>query len=250
MSKSTGLGDNLYVAGYNLSGDTGGISRVGGGPGLLPVTGIDKSAMERLGGVRDGGLSFEEWFNPSASQEHPVLSALPTADVLLTYFRGTAIGNAAASVNAKQVNYDPTRGSDGSLTIAVDAVANSYGVEMGRQLTAGVRADTGATNGTGYDGGGATAFGLQAYLQVFAFTGTDVTVKLQESSDDGSADAYADVTGGGFTEISSAPLTERIATAVDLAVEQWLRVVTVTTGGFTALSFAVMVVRNQTTPEF
>ena len=251
MAKTTGLGDNLYAAGYNLSGDIGSLARIGGGPALLEVTGIDKSAIERRGGPRDGAINFNAFFNKAAGAEHLVLSALPTTDVLITYFRGTAIGNAAASLNAKQVNYDPTRPQDGSLTIDVSAVANSYGIEMGRQLTAGVRTDTGATAGAVQSATGATSLGLQAYLHVFSFTGTDATITIQESSAvDGGGDAFANVVGGGFTQVVTAPVTERIATATNLAVERYLKVTTTTSAGFTSMGFTVMVVRNQTTPVF
>ncbi len=249
MSKQSGLGDNLYVGGYDLSGDTGSLSAIGGGPAALPVTGIDKSAFERFGGRRDGRIDFSSWFNPTAGQAHPVLSALPTTDVLVSYLRGTTLGNPAASVLGKQVGYDPTRGADGSLTIAVQAVANGFGLEWGRTLTAGQETDTGAADGTGVDFDGSTAFGLQAYLHVFSFTGTDATIKLQESSNDG-GDPYADVTGGGFTQITSAPTTERIATATGLTVEQWLRAITVTSAGFTEMTFAVIVTKNTTVPVF
>lgn len=248
MAKSTGLGDNLYVGGYNLSGDTGSLGRIGGGPELLPVTGIDKSAMERLGGAFDGSIDFSSFFNDAAGQAHPVLSALPTTDVLLTYFRGTTLGNAAASLNAKQVNYDGDRADDGSLTFEVNALADGFGIEFGHQLTAGVRTDTGATNGTGVDVVGGS-FGLQAYLQVFDFTGTDVTISLEESSDDGAGDAYTGVTGGAFTQVTSAPTTERIATSTSQTVEQYLRVVTATSAGFSDLDFAVMVIVNATAVE-
>jgi len=250
MAKTAGLGDNCYVGGYDLSGDVGSLSRIGGGPALLEVTGIDKSGVERLGGVRDGGLTFDAFFNKAALAAHPALSTLPTADVLVTYFRGTTLGNPAASCLAKQVGYDPTRAQDGSLNIAVEAVSNGFGLEWGTTLTAGKKADTGAANGTGVDAGAATSFGLQAYLHVFSFTGTDATIKLQESSDDASGDPYADVTGGGFTQVTSAPTTQRIATGAALAVEQWLRAVTITSAGFTEMTFAVMVARNEATPVF
>jgi hypothetical protein len=52
---------------------------------------------------------------------------------------------------SKQTSYDPTRGNDGSLTIAVTAQSNGYGYEWGKLLTAGVRTDTAATNGATYD---------------------------------------------------------------------------------------------------
>lgn len=250
MAKTTGMGDNCYIGGYDLSGDIGSLSRIGGGPAALEVTAINKSAFERLGGLRDGALEFNSWFNPSAAQAHPVLSALPTANVVGGYFVGTAIGNPAASAVAKQINYDGTRGPDGSFSFSVSMLPNGFGLEWGDQLTAGKRTDTGATAGTAFDSGTATTnFGLQAYLQVFSFVGTDVTIKIQESSDN-AGDAYADVVGGGFTQVTAGPTTERIATATNLAVERYLKVTTVTTGGFTSCVFAVMAVRNLAAPTF
>lgn len=247
MSKQGGLGDNLYVGGYDLSGDIGALSSIRGGPAPLVVTGIDKSGFERIGGVRDGGLAYQTWFNKAASQEHLRLSLLTTADVIVSYCRGTTLGNAGACIVAKQLNYDGTRAADGSLTFAVDQPADGFGLEWCKQLTAGKRTDTTATNGTGVDfGTGSTLFGLQAYLQVFAFTGTSVTVKIQESSDNG-ADAYADVVGGGFTAATGIT-TQRIATATGLTVERFLRVVT--TGTFSNAVFAVHVNRNDSLPAF
>src|SRR5262249_53522441 len=117
MAKTSGLGDNAYIDGTDLSGDTASLGSIHGGPAAIDVTGINKSAYERLGGLRDGGISWVSYFSPTGAP--PKLSALPTADVVVSYFRGTAVGNPAASVNAKQVNYDPTRGQDGSYTFAV-----------------------------------------------------------------------------------------------------------------------------------
>lgn len=237
MSKQGGMGDNFYVAGYDLSGDTASLTEIAGGPAVQAVTGIDKSAMERIGLLRDGRMSFTSYFNPAANQAHDRLSTLPTTDVIMSYFRGTVLGSEAACLNAKQVNYDPTRNADGSLTFAVAAVGNSYGLEWGKKLTAGKRTDTAGADGTGVDFLAGASFGLQAYLQVFAFTGTSVTVKLQQSSDNGVGDAWADVTDGGFTLVSGIT-SERIQTARNQAVERYLRVVT--TGTFSNLVFAVM----------
>ena len=248
MSKQTGLGDQLYVGGIDLSGDIGSVDRVGGGPAPLEVTGIDKSGIERIGGVRDGAIAFSSWFNPAAGASHDTLSALPTADVHVMYLRGEGIGSAGACCLARQITYDGTRATDGAFSFSVEAQSDGYGVEWGEQLTAGIRSDTAATNGSSLDAGAASANGLQAYLHVFSFTGTSVTVKVQQSSDNGAGDAFADVAGGSFTPVSSAPATERIATASGLAVERYLRVVT--TGTFSAASFAVVVVRNATAVVF
>jgi len=247
MPKSTGLGDQLYVGGFDLSGDIGSIASIGGGNKPLELTGIDKSAYERAGGVRDGQLEFSAFFNPDPAQAHPVLSALPTADIIVSYFRGTTLGNGAASMVGKQIGYDGSRNEDGSLTFKVQAQANGFGLEWGTQLTAGKRTDGSATNGTGVDFAASSAFGLQAYLQVFAFAGTSVTVKLQHSNDNGGGDAYADLAGGAFTAVTAAPASQRIANITN-PVKQWLRVVT--TGTFSNAVFVVMVARNLTATVF
>lgn len=248
MAKQSGLGDALYLTGFDLSGDIGSLGRVAGGPSTQDVTGIDKSAMERIGGLRDGGIDFTAYFNKAAGQEHLRLSTLPTTDVVVTYCRGTTLGNPAAALVAKQINYDGTRSDDGSFTFTVQAQANAFGLEWGRQLTAGKRTDTTATNGTSVDLGTASpgAFGLQAYLQVFAFTGTSATIKLQESSDNAVGDAFADVVGGSFGA-QSAVGASRIATAA-INVERYLRVVT--TGTFSNVVFSVVAIRNDTAVLF
>ncbi len=239
MTKQGGMGDRLFIGGYDLSGDIGSLGRVGGGPALQEVPGIDKSAQERIGLLRDGRIEFSSWFDPAEGMSHERLSALPTADVAMMYCRGTGIGSPAACMIAKQPNYDGTRGEDGSFSFAVSATANGYGLEFGVQLTAGKRTDTSATNGTSYDTGASADFGAQAYLQVFAFTGTSVTVKVQDSADNSS---FADVTGLTFTAATDVT-TERLATANDATIRRYLRVAT--TGTFTNAVFVVAVVKNE-----
>jgi len=250
MAKQSGLGDGLLVDGYDLSGDIGSLSRIGGGlAGTQDVTGINKSAVERLGLLRDGSLEYSAFFNDAASAAHPVLSTLPTADRILTYQRGTAAGSPAACLIGKQINYDPTRAADGSLTIAVSAQANGFGIEWGVQV--GAATHTEADETALIDLGGATSFGLQAYLHVTAFSGTDVTLTLQGSEDDdGDPDTPANITGGAFAEITTAPQAQRIQTGCTQAIEQYLRVASTTSAGFTSVSFVVVVVPNATSVVF
>lgn len=244
--KSSGLGDAFYAAGYDLSGDIGSVS-LSGGPATLDVTGIDKSAFERIGGLRNGSMQWKAFFNPDLGMTHDKLAALPTADVICTYMRGTTLGNPAACQVSKQINYDGTRADSGEFTFSVDAQSNGFGLEWGQQLTAGKRTDTAATNGTGIDTTASVSFGAQAYLQAFSFAGTDVTVKIQDSADNVT---FADVAGLSFTQITAGPTSERIATGATATIRRYLRAVTATTGGFTSLVFAVVVVKNATAVSF
>src|ERR671914_549198 len=177
MGKESGLGDNFYSGGYDLSGDTNSLSNISCPKTVDEVPGIDVYAQERIELTRDGQIEWVSYFNPAASRAHPVLSALPTSDVVVSYFRGTTLGNPVACLVGKQINYDGNRPTSGALRMQVQALANGYGLEWGRSLTAGKRTDSAATNGASIDTTASASFGGQAYLQVFAFTGTDVTVK-------------------------------------------------------------------------
>lgn len=249
MAKITGMGHRLLCAGVDISGDITALDEITGSMEELDCTGISKSARERLGGLRDGLISATSWFNPSAGSAHVSFSALPTTDVHGMYLMGSAIDDPAACLVAQQGNYAPSRGDDGSMTAGTELAGRGYGLEWCQLLTAGIRSDTSATNGSPLDYGATIAttnFGLQAYLQVLSFTGTSCTIKIQESSDNG-ADTYADVTGGSFGA-QSAVGASRIETTRALAVERYLRVVT--TGTFSECSFVVAVQKNLTSTLF
>ena len=321
MGKQAGMGDNLYVAGKDLSGDVGSISTISNRRAVLDMTGIDKEAAEKEHGLADGNINFNCFFNVAADQEHETLKAPSASDIIVSYFRGTTLGNPAAGCIGKQVNYDWSRAADGGFLGDIDVQSNAYGLEWGVMVTAGKRTDIGATNGDSVDAGtqaaavtitsssiadptvittatdhGLTAGdkiiiaghtsctpdingiqtvlevlttttftidvnvtddgvggtctlistrrGLSAYLQVFSFTGTSITVSLEESSDNAVTDAYAAVTGGAFTAVSSDPASERIQTSLTLVVERWVRVVS--TGTFNPCTFAVLFSRTPT----
>jgi hypothetical protein len=253
MAKQAGMGDNLYISGIDVSGDIGSIQRIGGGPALLDTTAINASAMERIGGQFSGELSFASYFNDGGGANRAgatgstflTLSALPTTDVLLTYARGTTLGNQGAGMIGKQVNYDANRGQDGALLFSVQALSNAYPLEFGRQLTAGKRQDTTATaagSATSVDlTDVSTSFGWSAYLQVFSFTGTSCTVSIHDSANNS---AFTLLSGASFTAATGVT-SQRIQAATATATVR--RYVSVNTAGtFTECTFAVLFVRHTT----
>lgn len=252
MAKQGGLGDRFAIGGYDVSGDIGSLQRVGGGPATVQdVTGINASAMERVGLHLTGDIGWTGFFNDAVGRLHPVAKLLPTADTLATYGRGAALGSPAACLVCKSITYDMTRAADGSLTTAGQKQGNAYPLEWGVQLTPWTRTDTAATNGTSVDLGSASpgAFGAQFYAHVHSVTGTSVTLTVQQSSDNGAGDAFAAVTGGAFTAVTSAgaPTWQRIATgAID--IERYLRVVS--SGTFSNAQFIVVAVRNEIAVSF
>lgn len=252
MAKTSGLGDNFYLGSRDVSADIQSFSRISGSLGLLDFTNITQLAMARQGGVKDGAIDAVCYFDPGTdeAQAHNTFSALPRTDVQASYFRGTGVGEPAACLVGKQLDYTGTRGADGSLLFNVSVVANGYGLEWGHQLTAGKVTLTGASTANKIDYGasiGTTAFGLQAYLHVFAFTGTSATIKLQHSTDDAVGDPYADITGAAFTSVTAAG-SERIQTGRTASVERYVRLNVA--GTFSNLQFAVVVVKNTSSVLF
>ena len=308
MTKMSGLGDNFYIGGFDLSGDVSALSTIGGGPALIDVTPINSSANQRIGGLRSGDLQFTTFFEfagPAGSApsfplttvpyvslfpvsvlvtitggtvtevavngsevltgdgtlllppfgsivvtytgspswtwttqgtEHDALSVLPTTDTIASYFRGTTLLNPCASILGRQINYDPTRGTDGSLTMAVEVQSDGYGLEWGVQLTAGLRTDiTGTTGAYVDDNGAASTNGAQAYLQIVEFAGTSVDVKIEDCSTSGGSYSslidFGSQTGIGAWRGSASG-----------SVARYLKVVT--SGTFTYATFAVHWTRN------
>jgi hypothetical protein len=242
-TKTAGLGDNLYVGGYDLSGDVNSIGKISCVRDVLDFTVINEYANERQVSLKGGEIDITSFFEASTGGMTPVgvaeLAALPRTDTIMTYFRGQALQNPAACLVAKQLNYDPTRGTDASLTLAITGQANGYGLEWGEQLTAGLRTDLAATIGPAITDAAATTYGGQAYFQVIAFTGTSVTIDIQQATTSGGTYATTGLTSQAFT----APGAQRVAVSNTTSIDQYLKVVT--TGTFSHAVFAVAFMRNQ-----
>ena len=312
MPKTTGLGDNFYVGGFDLSGDVASVDTLSSPVELINVTTLTFRAYQRLGGKRDGTMSFTSFMDtnfPTISTpgfpasttpvlntfpytiyatitggtltnvlvngvsvgttagtyavpvngtisitysvaptwswfargtEHNALAGLPTADIVSSYFQGTSVGNPAASMTSKQVGYDPTRDSSANLTLKVDMTANGFGLEWGKQLTAGLRTDNGATTGAFFDSGvAAGAWGCQAYLHLVELVGTNVDVTV----------THATTSGGSYTTLvdfgsQTAIGSFRQVVANTTQVNQFLKVATA--GTFTQAVVAGNFVKNQT----
>lgn len=255
MAKVTGLGNQFAVGGYDLGGDVQTLSRIGGGPGSpLIATDITKSAQSRIcsvlaadgiaAGLYDGAMEAAVFFDPAANASHSQFSALPLTSSLYSFAANASAGAATANLLAKQIDYAGARGADGSFMFSVSGQeSDGVPLEWGVALTSWGLSLGGAGNVVSVDLGSASpgAFGAVFHLQAFSFTGTSVTFKIQESSDNAVGDAFADVVGGGFTAVSTAHVAQRIETG-NINVERYLRVVA--SGTFSACTFSIMAHRR------
>lgn len=239
MSKQSGIGAQLFVGTADISGDVGAITSAEISRGVFDVTAINASAAERIVGRRDGQASFAAFWNVSAGQAHATLSALARTDVICSAFIGSTVGYPAWSMTAKQLNYAPTIGEDGSLGVTVNMSANGYGLEWGEMLTTGKQTfGTGTENGTSVDlGAVSTLFASAAYLHVFSHGSGTATFTIQDSADDVT---FAAITGMAFTAVTGAT-TQRLQGAAGATVRRYVRVQK--TGTSTATVAAINFVR-------
>lgn len=227
MAKVSGIGASLYVAQYDVSGDIGAIGNINNPRATLSVTSIQDAAQSKILGRKDGSLGFSSYWNVAAGQAHPVLSALPTTDRIVSCFLGSTLGDAAASMTAKFIDYAQALGEDGSLIVTNSAEANGFGLEWSGgetgdgMLTTGKQSFvSGTVNGASINlGSASTLFGAAAYMHLFTMPSGTATFAIQDSADDLT---FADVTGMVFTA-ATGPTSERVQGATGATVRQYVR---------------------------
>lgn len=247
MAKQSGLGANLYLGAVDLSGDVGSVSSIASPRGVQVVTGLNKTAEERILTLRDGALAFAGFWNAAVGAVVPTLNALPRTDVLATVaipsVAGSfAVGDPAASLLGKQIDLTTTRGADGSLVLNSQILGNGEALEWGQLLTTGMQTfATGTVNGTSIDFGDTdTDFGASAYLHVFSVGSGTSTFTVADSANDTD---FTAVTGMAFTAATGAT-SERIETAVDATIRRYVRIQK--TGVSTSTVAVVVFVRHLT----
>lgn len=216
------------VSNVTINGSTAG---TGDGTYVLPALGtitLTYSAAPTWSWVKLGAV-------------HDALSTLPTTDVIASYFRGSTLGNPAACINGKQINYDPTRDNVGNLTLKCEVQSNKFGLEWGKMITAGLRTDTAATTGAAFDQVSGGTNGCQAYLQLVGFVGTSVDVTVTHCTTSGGSYSTL-VDFGTLTAIGA------VRISANGTVNEFLKVVTA--GTFTYAKFAVAFMKNDVAVTF
>ena len=241
MAKQSGLGQQIFVHGYDLSGDVATIDNASSPRGLLDTTALNAPAHERLLGLSDGNIGVSSWFNDASEQEHAAYSGLPTTDRIVMWVFGATRGDVAACLVGKQINYDPSRGSDGSLTFTIDTQADGVALDWCNTLTTGKETHSAAAVSTSRDDGATTGYGLVGILSVTDLDSGTATVSIQQSADNVT---FANILSFVAVAAASAPTAQRLP--LSGAILRYLRVTT--TGTFTNCDFC-MVTRRGTAQD-
>lgn len=199
----------------------------------VAVDTFGNSDQEFIAGLYSANLSVNGLFEASTSDTE--LWGHATANVIIpvTVGQGDTLGNRAILFNGFLDDYNIAGSVEDAVRLSA-TFTGSAATRLGVNLhPLGAETATGAE--TSVDQAASSSNGGVANLHVTAFTGTDCTIKIQDSADDA---AWADLIT--FSTVSG--VTSERATVTG-TVDRYVRV-NITAGTFTSVTFAVAFARN------
>ena len=220
MSKQPANAIRVYLDEFDVSGVLNS-TNLAVQPNTPAVTSFSDTGPRRVLGPYDYDTSHLGFFEGDSGlydeNMHALLSA--TGEHYLTQLFEGATENTIAYDSLIHVTGQPRSAQfEGAVLLNFDG-AGQKGLTRG--LVLGAVTTTGAENRTGRNQG-TTASGTTyaVVFRVLTFSGTNITLKIQESSDDGSGDAYGDVSGLTSGALSAVGVVRATTTS---ATEAWKR---------------------------
>lgn len=201
---------------------------------LAVVTSLADAGPRRVVGNYDATFPFLGLFDGDAGAVDEIVHALvgSAGPHYVTLALGQSVGDVAYDGLAVLEGKPLSAASGGAQALGIN-LAGAGGLSRGVLL--GNKTTTGAENLAGVNMG-ATTLGqrFRAVFRVISFTGTNITLKVQESQNDGGGDAYADISG-----LTSGALTGAgvVSVSTTAATEAWKRLAI--SGTFTSAVIAV-----------
>lgn len=200
------------------------------------------SGQASIDGYFDGTASGFDTIMRTALDTDPATTALPLLSIAPN---GFAIGNMVEMLQVAQGDYSVDTGEEKTVDASASFDADDQ-VDLGVSLHDLV-AEAGAApvNYAGVDETAvSTANGWVAYLHQTAGTAvTTVTYKIQDSADNS---AWADLTGGTFTAITTSTGKQRLVGAATATVRRYVRCI-VSAGTYTSVTFSIVFARRNFT---
>lgn len=116
MAKQSGIGDNFYIGGFDLSGDVASLDKMSGPIDVLDVTAIKQAAHQRLYGLRGGAWSFTTLFESTAGVVTPGFPASGTP-VTSTYNFNVMVTITGGTLSNVVINGSSVGTTAGTYTI-------------------------------------------------------------------------------------------------------------------------------------
>ena len=231
----------LLVGGYDLGQDSHSLNFDRSAITEETTTFGDTFVENTYIGVKRGQITQEGYYDDADNRTSEIFSGNGgTSRVIVAGFSGNAQGRLCAGL-AGGMQSTFGRGASRNELTKVSATFESNGeIEEGVILQSlAAESGAGATSDGSHDHSAAGTRSA-AYLQVTELTlggYTSITVKVQESSDNGSGDAWADIVT--FTAVTAESVGERIAIAA--SVERYTRVTLTLNGSGSSESITLLV---------
>lgn len=220
-AKASNANTRVYLDKYDISGYFN-AAELSVKSEMAGVTAFSDVGPRRVAGNYDHSGRHNGFFDGVGGAVDEIVDALrgSGADHYLCQLFGA---NALGSIAYEQVVMmaeEPRSGQVGGAVLLNLSTEGSNGVSRGLVLSN--RTATGTVNETGQNQGATTAGQVyQTVIRVISGTFTSITIKLQESQDDGGADLYADIAGLSVT-LTAAGVSRLTTTS---ATEAWKRAV-------------------------
>ena len=220
MSKLANIATRVYMDEFDISGDmnafTLNINQV-----TPVVTAFSDTGPRRVVGDYDYDASYTGFLEPTTVLSDEQIFALlgSATDHFIASCPGANAEGSIVYEGTYRLTGEPRSADVGNVVMVSFDVAGSGGLVRGVIL--GNSTETGSGQSTGRNQGATVSpEEYQVVFRLLAFTGTDITMKVQESSNDGGGDPYADISGltsGALTGIGV------VRVSVTASTEAWKR---------------------------
>ena len=238
MAKIHGKDTKIYLDEFDITADSNNVEW-NMNMEVAEVTGMSASSKAYIAGLVDTDITIGSFFENGAGGNEDIITDYWTGGetgILTVCPDGVSDGDVAYTCDT---TYCTSVGVPASLNAAV-AMNHTWKASAGieRMLVLYEGTVTATTNGESIDFGGAGVVGSgAAVVHLTSVTGSGtIDVKLQESSDEGVGDAWADESGATATQLTAIG-SERFTWAG--ACEQYVRCV-ITVATFTAANIVVL----------
>lgn len=233
----------LFIDGYDLSGETVELSYVREAP-TEETHGLGDSWVEHTAvGVKRGSITQNAFYDDATGKTSAALVGKEgQTRVVVGLLDGNTQGEEAIGYSGAIEMQQARTPSRGALTRISAEYQSSGPIEEGLIVQSlDANSADGVTDDGSLDNGAQSTSGGAAYLIVTDLTlggYTSVSIDLEQSSDDGSADAFA--VKGSFTDVTAAPDAERIE--LSGTIERYTRVSLTWNGAGSGESITLLVV--------
>lgn len=217
MAKIHGKNTDLYIAEFDLNADVNNVT-LDIGVDVSEITSFEDTYKEFVEGTGGFNFALDAFWNGATDALDEELNAMIGNNSFLftSVPPGDTVGNVGYSGLVHLTSKSKSASISGPVTLAMSGEGHK---ELSRTVVINKAAHTVDGQTASHNYGGAGSDKVTSYLHVVAYSGfTSVVVKVQESSDDGAGDAFADIiTHATITGLTS----ERLQSSA--AGEQYLR---------------------------